>query len=136
MIGFLLRLLPWWVWAMILSGLAAWGGIGLWRAGADSVRTDWQAADLARDRAEADRRREDARITRAAGREFEAWRADQVRRQAEVAAALSYALRTPASCPPSGELGDIKIPQSVVDLLRRAGENSEASAVLPTPAGL
>lgn len=125
-IGFVLRLLPWWVWALILSGLAAWAGIAAWRAGADSVRTDWQAADLARQRAEADQRREDARIARAAGREFEAWRRDQARRQAEVADALKYALRTPLACPV--DVGDVLVPAAAVGLLRDAGRDDFAGA--------
>lgn len=43
MIGFALRLLPLWAWALILAGaLATAGGLG-WRAGAKSVQGQWDA---------------------------------------------------------------------------------------------
>lgn len=66
MIGFLLRLLPWWVWALILSGLAAWGGITIWTTATKVERQRWESATLDRERQTRETERELQRFNQGA----------------------------------------------------------------------
>ncbi|MBA3588218.1 hypothetical protein [Methylibium sp.] len=129
MIRALLTLLPVWAWALLLSiALATAGGIG-WRQGAARVQGQWDAAELKREQASADKLREDARISRAASAEFERQRADQQRKQARQANDLRQALQRPVSCP--AVLADVVVPADVVRLLHDAGTDQRE----PTAAG-
>lgn len=127
MIGFVLRLLPWWVWALILSGLAAWGGITIWTTATKVERQRWLAGQAeAREQARNDELVR-SRKAREASASFEAWRAAAARREQENRDALSYALRTPISCPASGDLADVLVPAAAVDELRAAGQPAVAA---------
>lgn len=121
MIGFVLRLLPWWVWALILSGLAACAGIAVWRTATAVADARWQAREAAAERQADEDEKARAERARAASLEFERWRRDQARRHTEVANALSIALRTPISCP--SELAAVVVPAAAVEQLRRAGDD-------------
>lgn len=120
-IGFLLRLLPWWVWALILSGLAACAGIAVWRTATAVADARWLAGQAAAHEQRRNQERIDAERARAASLDFERWRRDQSRRHTEVANALSIALRTPISCP--SELAAVVVPAAAVEQLRRAGDD-------------
>lgn len=124
-ITFLLRLLPWWVWALILSGLAAWGGITIWTTATKVERQRWLAGQAEAHEQRRNQERLDATRARDAGLEFERWRRDQARRHTEVANALSIALRTPISCPT--ELAAVVVPAAAVRELRRAGDDQPSS---------
>ncbi|MBA3622926.1 MAG: hypothetical protein H0W48_00350 [Methylibium sp.] len=126
-----LRLIPAWAWAFLLSlALATAGGVG-WRQGAARVQGQWDAAELERERAIADKLREDARISRAASAEFERQRADQQRKQARVANDLRQALQRPVSCP--AVLADVVVPADVVRLLHDAGADQREPAAASEP---
>ncbi len=66
MIGFALRLLPWWVWALILSGLATWGGITIWTTATNVERQRWQSATIDRERQTRETERELQRFNQGA----------------------------------------------------------------------
>ncbi|WP_428418236.1 hypothetical protein [Methylibium sp.] len=66
MIGFVLRLIPWWAWALILSGLAAWGGVTIWTTATKVERQRWQSATLDRERQTRDTERELQRFNQGA----------------------------------------------------------------------
>lgn len=120
MIGFLIRLLPAWAWfALAVAVLGSSLALG-YRQGAGRVQARWDAAELKRERQAAEQRREDERIGRAAAANFEAWRADQTRRQADIARRLRDALKAPLSCPASGQVADVVIPADAVRSLRDA----------------
>jgi hypothetical protein len=113
----LLSLVPGWLWAgLLLLALVVSYGVGH-KHGAERMHARWASAELKRQQAEADQRREDARIARAAEREFEAWRADQARRRVEVARAIKQSL--------PGPLAAVVVPAAAVDQLRRAGADSD-----------
>lgn len=126
MIGFLLRLLPWWVWALIASALAAWAGIAVWRTATAVADARWLAGQAAAHEQRRNQERIDAERARSASLDFERWRRDQARRQAEVASALKYALRAPISCPV--DVGDVLVPAAAVGLLRDAGRDDQPGA--------
>lgn len=135
MIGFALRLLPWWVWALILSGLAAWGGITIWTTATNVERQRWLAGQAeAREQARNDELVR-SRKAREASASFEAWRAAAARREQENRDALSYALRTPISCPTSGHLADVLVPAAAVDELRAAGRSGAAPGAAASEPG-
>lgn len=125
----LLGLLPAWLWAAILAGALACGGIVTWRTATGVERAKWQAIELRRQQADADTRREDARMSWAASAEFEALRAQQARRAPQIAKEVRDALQAPIACP-AGTLADVLVPAAAVDGLRRAG----ADAAAPGPA--
>lgn len=111
-------------WSLAARGLAvivaAAGCIAFgWRIGVRSTMADWQAETIARQQAEADQRREDARISRAADAEFERWRADQTRRRMEVASGLRKSLQRP-------DLAAVVVPAGTVDWLRESGADHPA----------
>lgn len=114
-----LGLLPWWLWLAVIGGALACTHIAAWRAGADGVRVDWQAAELKRQQVENDTRREDGRIARAADDAFQAWLADQPARQAEVTRGLRQALSGPSR--PAATVAAVVVPRAAVDRLRDAG---------------
>ena len=66
MIGFVLRILPWWTWALILSGLAAWGGITIWTTATKVERQRWESATLDRERQTRETERELQRFNQGA----------------------------------------------------------------------
>lgn len=117
--GFLFGLIPLWLWAVLIAGILASTHIAAWRGGANGVRVDWQAAELKRQQVESETRREDGRIARAAEAEFEAWRAAQPARQAEVTRALRQALSGPVR--PASTVAAVVIPAAAVGRLRDAG---------------
>lgn len=92
-------------------------------------RSTWQAIEL--DRRDQTRDDEKVRTRRAtaAAAEFERWRRDQDRRFTEAADALSYALRTPLSCPAT--VGAVAVPAAAVDQLRRAGDDASGPDAAP-----
>jgi len=94
-----------------------------WRLGDHLVRGEWAAANLAAERAEAERRdkNRDRAVVNAAA--FEAQRQKITANQAEVSNDLRKSLAA-ASCPvgaASTPLADLPVPAAVVDSLRRAG---------------
>lgn len=92
MIGFVLRLLPWGVWALILSGLAAWAGITIWTTATKVERQRWESATLDRERQSRETERELQRFNQGAQNVKDA----EYRR---IAARLSDALRELRSRP-------------------------------------
>lgn len=92
MIGFVLRLLPWWVWALILSGLAAWAGITIWTTATKVERQRWESATLDRERQTRETERELQRFNQGAQNVKDA----EYRR---IAARLSDAMRELRSRP-------------------------------------
>lgn len=135
MLRFIAGLLPAWAWfaaaALVLASAVAFGD----RSGAARVKARWDAVELARQQAEADTRREDARISRAADAEFQRWRADRARRDADIARRLRDALQRPVSCPTSGLLADVPVPAAVVDRLRDAGADDGSPGAAPAVTG-
>lgn len=119
MIGFIFRLMPWWVWAALAAGAFACAGIVTWRTATSVERAKWQAAELKRQQVENDTRREDGRIARAADDAFQAWLADQPARQAEVTRGLRQALSGPSR--PAATVAAVVVPRAAVDRLRDAG---------------
>lgn len=96
-----------------------------WRLGASHVHGQWAAADLAAERAEAERRdkNRDRSVVNAAV--FEAQRQKITAALPEVSHALRKSLTAPA-CPAgaaSTSFADLPVPGGVVDSLRRAGSD-------------
>jgi hypothetical protein len=63
-IRFVLSLLPWWVWALLLTGLATWAGSSIYLAGANGVRAKWNAEKLAQHEQRRNQERRDAETQR------------------------------------------------------------------------
>ncbi len=133
MIRFLLSLLPWWVWALILSGLAACAGIAVWRTATAVADARWLAGQAAAQEQARNDELVRSRKARDASTSFEAWRAAAARREQENRDALSYALRTPISCPASGDLADVLVPAAAVGELRAAGQSTAAAPGASAP---
>lgn len=120
MIRALLGMVPPLGWALLLAIAAAAGGAWCHRAGAASVQARWDRVELERERqANADALRNANRMLAASTR-FEATRADLARNLTQARHALSIAMRTPISCPASGQLGDLVLPPGALAGVRDA----------------
>ncbi|MES2959819.1 MAG: hypothetical protein V4792_16640 [Pseudomonadota bacterium] len=121
MIRGLLSLVPVWAWGALLAlALASAVATGdRWGSGRVQARWDTanaEAAELARNT-----ERRDAERARQASGQFEAWRRDQARRQAEVASGIKESLQGPISCPAGGKVADVLVPAGTLSRLRDAG---------------
>lgn len=135
MLRALLGLVPGWGWAvlgaLVLASVGGWHLHAVHQArvqGRADVRTQWAAAEQARERqanADAMRRAEAAMVAAAA---HETTRAGLAHNLNEARHALQLALNTALSCPggapaaPEARLGDVLLPAAVMDSLRRAAE--------------
>lgn len=89
------------------------------------VRADWNAANVAAERAAQAAAQAQRDQANAAATEFEAKRARLAGELHRTRGALSVALRTPLSCTPTGDghaptIADVPVPAAAVDRLRAA----------------
>lgn len=118
-------------WAMGLAGLAVAAGVSGYIGhglGVDQVQGRWDAAELARRRAEAADQLRQAERAMQASATHEAERARLAASLRTARHDLQQALQQPIDCPPGGRvpLASVRVPGAVVDSLRRAGADHPA----------
>lgn len=113
-------LVPAWGWCLLAALVLASAAAAGHRTGAAGVQARWDAAELERTRQQLTDVRRNADRAIAASDAYQRDRTAVARSLRESRDALSIALRTPISCPPSGQLGDLVLPGGLLDGVRRA----------------
>lgn len=126
MLRLLVGLVPAWGWGLLAAlVLASAAGAGH-RAGAAGVQARWDAAELERTQQQLSDARRNAERSITASAAHERDRAALARSLREARNAVSIAMRTPISCPNSGELGDLVLPADALRGVRDAAAGAGA----------
>lgn len=113
---------------LVVAAAAALAGGGYWQGGR-VVQGRWDAAELQREREQAEAAAEQRRLADRAARGFEVARARLAEAAPAARAAVGAGLRAPVACSAgaaSVALGDLRVPAAVVDGLRRASGSASA----------